>query len=249
MVGRGHAPEMICLFNAERNVLIAADQILPKISPNVSVWPSEPEANPLGDFLQLARAFSRAAGRLPGAALARVAVSRLARADRSADRAPRRAPGGDARGLRARRPPSSRSSRTCSIGRSMATSCSSRSARAWRIVNYLVEGRRARAARLDADGRLRVRGGKRTGPGRSTPLSPCPRPSRTGRRATSAAARQGADRRARSRSPRERADDRAAGRPDRSTPDGPLPSVGIHALAPAEQKRCRQKSRGWSPYA
>jgi glyoxylase-like metal-dependent hydrolase (beta-lactamase superfamily II) len=51
MVGRGHAPEMLCLFNRERNVLIAGDQVLPKISPNVSVWPSEPEANPLADFL------------------------------------------------------------------------------------------------------------------------------------------------------------------------------------------------------
>jgi glyoxylase-like metal-dependent hydrolase (beta-lactamase superfamily II) len=51
MVGRGHAPEMICLFDAERNVLIAADQVLPRISPNVSVWPSEPDANPLADFM------------------------------------------------------------------------------------------------------------------------------------------------------------------------------------------------------
>jgi glyoxylase-like metal-dependent hydrolase (beta-lactamase superfamily II) len=51
IVGRGHAPEMICLFGAERKVLIAADQILPRISPNVSVWPSEPSANPLAEFL------------------------------------------------------------------------------------------------------------------------------------------------------------------------------------------------------
>jgi glyoxylase-like metal-dependent hydrolase (beta-lactamase superfamily II) len=51
IVGQGHAPEMICLYSAERNVLIAADQILPKISPVVGVWPAEPEANPLADFL------------------------------------------------------------------------------------------------------------------------------------------------------------------------------------------------------
>ena len=51
IVGQGHAPEMICLFSAELNVLIAADQILPKISPVVGVWPAEPEANPLADFL------------------------------------------------------------------------------------------------------------------------------------------------------------------------------------------------------
>jgi glyoxylase-like metal-dependent hydrolase (beta-lactamase superfamily II) len=51
VVGRGHAPEMVCLFNPEHNVLIAGDQVLPRISPNVSVWPSEPEADPLADFL------------------------------------------------------------------------------------------------------------------------------------------------------------------------------------------------------
>jgi glyoxylase-like metal-dependent hydrolase (beta-lactamase superfamily II) len=51
IVGQGHAPEMITLFSAERNVLIAADQILPKISPVIGVWPAEPEANPLADFL------------------------------------------------------------------------------------------------------------------------------------------------------------------------------------------------------
>jgi len=51
IVGRGHAPEMICLFDAARGVLIAGDQVLPRISPNVSVWPSEPQANPLAEFL------------------------------------------------------------------------------------------------------------------------------------------------------------------------------------------------------
>lgn len=56
-VGRGHAPEMLCLFNAEHNLLIAGDQVLPKISPNVSVWPSEPEANPLADFLDSLASF------------------------------------------------------------------------------------------------------------------------------------------------------------------------------------------------
>jgi glyoxylase-like metal-dependent hydrolase (beta-lactamase superfamily II) len=51
IVGHGHAPEMVCLFSLELNLLIAADQILPKISPVVGVWPAEPEANPLADFL------------------------------------------------------------------------------------------------------------------------------------------------------------------------------------------------------
>ena len=52
MVGRGHSPEHACLFNAEKNVVIAGDQILPTISSNVSVYPTEPKANPLKDWLE-----------------------------------------------------------------------------------------------------------------------------------------------------------------------------------------------------
>lgn len=51
IVGRGHAPEHACLYDPELDVLIAGDQVLPKISPNVSVWPQEPEADPLAHFL------------------------------------------------------------------------------------------------------------------------------------------------------------------------------------------------------
>lgn len=52
IVGEGHSSEMACLYDAERGILISADQVLPKISPNVSVWPSEPNADPLADFLR-----------------------------------------------------------------------------------------------------------------------------------------------------------------------------------------------------
>ena len=51
IVGRGHSPEHACLFNAEKNVLIAGDQLLPRISSNVSVHPTEPNANPLKNWL------------------------------------------------------------------------------------------------------------------------------------------------------------------------------------------------------
>lgn len=50
-VGRGHSPEHACLYCAELNVLIAGDQILPRISPVVGVWPPEPDSEPLGQFL------------------------------------------------------------------------------------------------------------------------------------------------------------------------------------------------------
>ncbi len=51
MTGRGHAPAMLMLFCAEEMLLIAADQILPRISPNISVFPSSPDQNPLASFL------------------------------------------------------------------------------------------------------------------------------------------------------------------------------------------------------
>jgi glyoxylase-like metal-dependent hydrolase (beta-lactamase superfamily II) len=57
LIGRGHAPEMISLYSAERGVLIAADQILQKISPNISVWPAEPYADPLNDYIESLDAF------------------------------------------------------------------------------------------------------------------------------------------------------------------------------------------------
>lgn len=51
LVGHGHSPEHVCLYCEEEAVLISGDQILPEITPNVSVWPSEPDANPLQGFL------------------------------------------------------------------------------------------------------------------------------------------------------------------------------------------------------
>jgi glyoxylase-like metal-dependent hydrolase (beta-lactamase superfamily II) len=52
IVGRGHSPEHACLYCAELNVLISGDQLLPTISSNVSVFPTEPDANPLADWLE-----------------------------------------------------------------------------------------------------------------------------------------------------------------------------------------------------
>jgi glyoxylase-like metal-dependent hydrolase (beta-lactamase superfamily II) len=51
IVGEGHAPELACLYCAELGVLISADQVLPKISPNVSLQAHEPTANPLALYL------------------------------------------------------------------------------------------------------------------------------------------------------------------------------------------------------
>ncbi|HUO91989.1 MAG TPA: MBL fold metallo-hydrolase [Rhizomicrobium sp.] len=51
VVGRGHAPEHACLWSRTDNIFISGDQILPRISSNVSLFPTEPDANPLQDWL------------------------------------------------------------------------------------------------------------------------------------------------------------------------------------------------------
>ena len=51
IVGRGHAPEHASLWCPELNVLIAGDQVLPKISPNISVQAHEPDGDPLDRYL------------------------------------------------------------------------------------------------------------------------------------------------------------------------------------------------------
>lgn len=50
LLGEGHAPAQACLYAPEDGLLLAADQILPRISPNIPVWPQTPDADPLGRF-------------------------------------------------------------------------------------------------------------------------------------------------------------------------------------------------------
>ncbi len=47
VVGSGHSPEHACLHCAALDLMISGDQILPIITSNVSVHPTEPNANPL----------------------------------------------------------------------------------------------------------------------------------------------------------------------------------------------------------
>jgi len=47
----GHAEGHQCLFDAERNVLISGDQVLPTISSNVSYTPRGTDRNPLASYL------------------------------------------------------------------------------------------------------------------------------------------------------------------------------------------------------
>jgi glyoxylase-like metal-dependent hydrolase (beta-lactamase superfamily II) len=48
----GHADGHLCLWNADEGILISGDQVLPAISPNISISFRDPEANPLHAYLR-----------------------------------------------------------------------------------------------------------------------------------------------------------------------------------------------------
>jgi len=51
ITGGGHALDQVMLLCEADGIFLSADQVLSKISPNVSVWAVEPEANSLGHYL------------------------------------------------------------------------------------------------------------------------------------------------------------------------------------------------------
>ena len=52
IMGYGHAPEHASLFCKTLGVLISGDMLLPRISTNVSVFDTDPDADPLGLYLE-----------------------------------------------------------------------------------------------------------------------------------------------------------------------------------------------------
>lgn len=58
IIGQGHAPEQVTLYAPARRLLIAADQILPRISPVIGVWSNAPDRDPLGEFLRSLRQYA-----------------------------------------------------------------------------------------------------------------------------------------------------------------------------------------------
>lgn len=52
VVGMGHSPEHACLYCPALKVLISGDQVIPRISSNVSLFPTEPAGDPLGEWLE-----------------------------------------------------------------------------------------------------------------------------------------------------------------------------------------------------
>jgi glyoxylase-like metal-dependent hydrolase (beta-lactamase superfamily II) len=59
LTGAGHSPELVMLHNESDRLLIGSDQILARITPNISVMAAEPEANPLSDYLRSLGALRR----------------------------------------------------------------------------------------------------------------------------------------------------------------------------------------------
>jgi glyoxylase-like metal-dependent hydrolase (beta-lactamase superfamily II) len=51
-MGNGHAPEHATFWCRDDNLVLGGDQLLPSISPNIGVYPTEPDADPLAEWLE-----------------------------------------------------------------------------------------------------------------------------------------------------------------------------------------------------
>ena len=51
-IGHGHAPEHATFWSLADDLVIGGDQLLPGISPNLGTYPTEPEADPVGEWLE-----------------------------------------------------------------------------------------------------------------------------------------------------------------------------------------------------
>ncbi|SDY17524.1 MBL fold metallo-hydrolase [Citreimonas salinaria] len=51
-MGNGHAPEHATFWSRDCNLVLAGDQMLPSISSNIGVYATEPEADPVADWLE-----------------------------------------------------------------------------------------------------------------------------------------------------------------------------------------------------
>ncbi len=50
--GAGHAPEHATFWSADCNLVLGGDQLLPGISPNLGVYATEPDADPVSDWIE-----------------------------------------------------------------------------------------------------------------------------------------------------------------------------------------------------
>ncbi len=60
-MGNGHAPEHATFWAKELNLVLAGDQVLPGISSNLGVYPTEPNADTVGDWINSCEKFLKLA--------------------------------------------------------------------------------------------------------------------------------------------------------------------------------------------
>ena len=53
--GDGHAPEHATFWSLDDSLVLAGDQVLSTITPNLGVYPTEPEADPVGEWMETCR--------------------------------------------------------------------------------------------------------------------------------------------------------------------------------------------------
>ncbi len=58
-IGNGHAPEHATFWSRDDNLVLSGDQILPSISSNIGVYATEPEADPVADWLEACERLSQ----------------------------------------------------------------------------------------------------------------------------------------------------------------------------------------------
>lgn len=56
-LGNGHAPDHATFWSLDDDLIIGGDQLLPGISANIGVYPTEPDADPLAEWLASTRSF------------------------------------------------------------------------------------------------------------------------------------------------------------------------------------------------
>lgn len=53
IIGKGHSPAMLLLYDRAGKLVISGDQIVARITPNISIWPFDQDDDPLKDFLEI----------------------------------------------------------------------------------------------------------------------------------------------------------------------------------------------------
>jgi glyoxylase-like metal-dependent hydrolase (beta-lactamase superfamily II) len=53
--GHGHAPDHATLWSEDGEIVIGGDQLLPSISPNLGVYATEPDADPVAEWIDACR--------------------------------------------------------------------------------------------------------------------------------------------------------------------------------------------------